>query len=474
MTTTKIKAGIYCRISDDRGGEGLGVERQRLDCEQLAQQRGLTVGEPYIDNDVSAYSGKRRKRYEALLEDVMNGRINAIITWHPDRLNRSPRELERLIELLERYHVTLHTVRAGELDLNTPSGRMVARMLGAAARGESEYKSDRIRRQKQQWALTGEPSGGGYRPYGYQKDRITIDKVEAVLVREMVRRVLHGETTSSIARDFKRRAIPTVSGRRWANSTVIHIVTSPRIAGWRAVPTPVPDRVFYGHGFLVPAQWKAIVSRAKVEAVQALLKDETTRPGSNARWLLSGIALCGICGLPLKSQLRDHSKRLYKCGRSANSAIERCGRISITHAIEKVFIQRLHDAVKGGLLTRLVAAGDDAWAADRHAHDNTQRQLAGIDHDRDDGVITYSQWTNRRSRMLRRAVGARNAAEGLAHINPATLSQSPAEFSTHWALASMTEQRALIATLTANITVDPCAMDRRTDPGARVRITWRA
>jgi site-specific DNA recombinase len=35
-----IKAAIYCRISDDRAGAGLGVERQRTDCVQLAAVLG--------------------------------------------------------------------------------------------------------------------------------------------------------------------------------------------------------------------------------------------------------------------------------------------------------------------------------------------------------------------------------------------------------------------------------------------------
>ncbi len=56
--------------------------------------------------------------------------------------------------------VPTHTVRAGLLDLSTPSGRMVARQLGAVAQYESEHKSDRVRRARLQAAQHGEPQGG--------------------------------------------------------------------------------------------------------------------------------------------------------------------------------------------------------------------------------------------------------------------------------------------------------------------------
>ncbi|HYZ02002.1 MAG TPA: recombinase family protein, partial [Candidatus Binatia bacterium] len=56
-------AGIYTRISMDRVGGGLGVERQEQDCRELCGRRGWEVAETYRDNDISAYSGKKRPAY---------------------------------------------------------------------------------------------------------------------------------------------------------------------------------------------------------------------------------------------------------------------------------------------------------------------------------------------------------------------------------------------------------------------------
>lgn len=156
------QSGLYLRISQDRVGAGLGVERQQEDCRELARRLELDVAEVYVDNDVSAYSGKRRPAYEQLLHDILDGTIDAVIAWHTDRLHRSPpTELERYIEVCDKRSVPTYTVRAGgALDLSSAAGRMQARISGAVARHESEQKGERVRRAKQQAQLAGKFLGG--------------------------------------------------------------------------------------------------------------------------------------------------------------------------------------------------------------------------------------------------------------------------------------------------------------------------
>ncbi|QCQ91762.1 recombinase family protein [Rhodococcus sp. SGAir0479] len=116
-------AVVYTRISKDRVGAGLGVERQREDCQKLADQLGWTVARVFSDNDISAYSGKPRPEYRAMLDALDHGEAQAVIAWHTDRLHRSPSELEEFITLCERRSITVRTVQAGELDLSTPPAR---------------------------------------------------------------------------------------------------------------------------------------------------------------------------------------------------------------------------------------------------------------------------------------------------------------------------------------------------------------
>ncbi|GAA3127536.1 hypothetical protein GCM10010466_17920 [Planomonospora alba] len=213
------RAAIYCRISQDRAGAGLGVARQEDDCRALIERRGWQVAGIYSDNDVSAYSGSPRPAWRRLLADIEAGAIDAIVCWHVDRLTRSPRELEDVIDLADRRGIELATV-TGEIDLATPTGRLIARMLGAAARHEAEHKAERQKRQRRQNAEAGKVSGGGMRPYGYAADRITVIEDEAEVIREAARRVLAGESLASICRDFETRDIRTPSGRYWLPTTL--------------------------------------------------------------------------------------------------------------------------------------------------------------------------------------------------------------------------------------------------------------
>lgn len=56
----------------------------------------------YVDNDVSAYSGRVRPEYERLLRDISDGLIDALIVWHQDRLHRRPVELEHFLTVTDR------------------------------------------------------------------------------------------------------------------------------------------------------------------------------------------------------------------------------------------------------------------------------------------------------------------------------------------------------------------------------------
>jgi site-specific DNA recombinase len=102
------------------GGAGLGVARQEEDCRALCDRLGWQTVAVYADNDVSAYSGKRRQEWDRLNSDIQAGLADATACWHVDRLTRSPRELEDVTDLHDGHGVQLATC-AGEIDLSTRS-----------------------------------------------------------------------------------------------------------------------------------------------------------------------------------------------------------------------------------------------------------------------------------------------------------------------------------------------------------------
>ena len=86
------RAAIYTRLSSNRGDEqSASTIRQEAECRRLAADRGLEVVEVLVDDDVSAYSGRRRPGYQRACEMIAAGEIDALLAWAPDRLHRCAR-----------------------------------------------------------------------------------------------------------------------------------------------------------------------------------------------------------------------------------------------------------------------------------------------------------------------------------------------------------------------------------------------
>jgi DNA invertase Pin-like site-specific DNA recombinase len=329
------KAAIYVRISEDResrGGAGLGVKRQEDDCRALASRLGWAVVEPiYEDNDVSAYSGKPRPSYRRLLADLRTGVADAVLCWHTDRLHRSPVELEEYIEVCQPREIPTQTVKAGPLDLATPSGRLMARQLGAYARFESEHHSDRAKRARLQAATDGRWIGG-LRPFGYGADGMTLIEAEADAIRWMAAEVLAGNSLRSIARKLNAEGTFTSQGRPWTPRAVALLLQRPRNAGLsqhRGEP-------------IGPAKWPAILDSDTWRGVVAVLGDPTrnTTTSRARKWLLSGLALCGVCGEPVRSTVSAWGTRrapAYVCpaGHVRRNAVE------LDDYVEATVVERL-------------------------------------------------------------------------------------------------------------------------------------
>ena len=192
------KTAIYRRISDDRDGTGLGVERQEIGCRALAESKGLGDIYIYIYIDISAFSGKKRLQYLKMIERISSGEFENLIAWASDRLQRSPRELDYFIDTCEEMKTNIYTYKAGHYNLSSPDDRAMARILGVMARAQNEKTSDRGRRKALEVALRGENWGAGSRPFGYQQENMVIEEREATALRDVVQRFLADESRYSL------------------------------------------------------------------------------------------------------------------------------------------------------------------------------------------------------------------------------------------------------------------------------------
>ncbi len=363
-----MRASIYCRISKDRVGAGLGVKAQEQDCRDLADSIGATVTSVHTDNDVSAYSGKPRPGYQALLRDVRDGKVDAVVVWHTDRLHRSPVELEDYIGACEPRGVRTYTVKAGHLDLSTPAGQLVARNMGAVARYEIDHAIERMRRAKQRSADSGTWKGGR-RPFGYESDGVTIREDEAALLRKAVDDVLAGVSVGAIARTWNASGSTTTTGRPWRPHDPRRVLLRPRNAG-----------LMEHRGEVVgEAGWPALVEPEKWRAVVRILTDSSrrTHAGTSAvRWLGSGLYRCGVCGTTVRADRARGGISTYRC--RVGSHVTRAQE-PVDEFVTAVLVERLRRPDLADLL-REPEEGPDVRALEARAIELVERknQLASV------------------------------------------------------------------------------------------------
>jgi site-specific DNA recombinase len=258
-------AALYTRVSQDSTGERLAVTRQLDDCTLLAERLGWTIVDHYSDNDISAFDGSARPGFERMLDAIKRGEINAIICWQPDRLYRSLKDLERLVEATDRG-IEIRTVNGGDLDLSNSTGRMLARILGSVARQESELKGERRRRANEQRAVNGRWRADMPRQFGYTQRGERLEP-EATAIRQAINDVLAGRSLRSIAADLNDRGIFTVRGKPWTNLALRRVLLRPVHAGL----------VVYQGKTLGRGEWQAIIDEDTHRGLVAFLSDPARR-----------------------------------------------------------------------------------------------------------------------------------------------------------------------------------------------------
>jgi len=466
MAATAARVGLYARISSDREGDGLGVARQLEDCERLAERRGWEVVGRYVDDDVSAWSGKRRPEYARCLDDLRSGTIEGLLVYDLDRLHRQPKELEDFIDLCKGLQLTNVASVSGDIDLTSADGQFQARILGAVAKKESDDKSRRIRRKHEELALNGKVSGGGSRPYGYDDDRRTIRPAEAAIVRECARRFLAGQSIRSICADLNARAVATVSGGQWSPQTLRRLLGSARIAGQREHKGEV----------VANAEWRGIISKTDSATIRARLTDPERRTNKSARrYLLVRLLRCALCGESLIARPRSGGQRRYVCAKGPG--MSGCGHLYITAdeaeawVLDAVFFRLDSPELAAAINGRHDEPDADRWQQEA---DQAQAQLEELASAYGERAITMGEWRAAREPIEKRRSAARKQ---LAKATRTTVLDgylgNAAALRADWDSLDLTRQHAIVSSLVDHVVVTPGRRGYNRFDEARLRPLWR-
>ena len=467
-----MRALIYARVSVDARG-GRSVAEQEAECRAWAAREGWDVVDVITETGSAssfARSTGARSQWGAITSAVTSGRIDVLLTWEASRATRRLAEYAELADLcaengvLWGYSGVVH-------DLSTRDARFRTGLDALLAQDESARTSERLLRSVRSRAVAGAPHGK--LPYGYRREydsgtgaliRQVPDEETAPIVREIVRRVITGDTLRAIARDLDSRGVPPPRPPRsrhhsgWLSSTVRRLAISPTHAGLRT-----------HRGEIVgDAAWPAIVSRDDHERAVAILTDPArakTSGDSTARWLLSGIATCGRCGAPMRV--------LINRGRPSYSCSPQGGCMRITRVVSKVdpYVEQVVLDLATDLARRSPDTTTDTPAlADARAElAALEQRLHGFIDAAADGDLSPTALARVEGRLRPQIRAARARITALArpsNVDPAVF-DDPSDW---WDAAPIADRRSLVRELVA-VRILPAGRGRRTFDPETVEVT---
>ena len=140
LPITITRVALYARVST-LNGQDPGMQLSEL--REYTSRRGWTITSEYVDQGVSG-SKESRPELNQLMTDAHRRQFDAVLVWKIDRFGRSLKHLVNALADLCAYGVAFISFR-DNLDLSTPSGRLMFQIIGAMAEFERSLIQERVR-----------------------------------------------------------------------------------------------------------------------------------------------------------------------------------------------------------------------------------------------------------------------------------------------------------------------------------------
>jgi DNA invertase Pin-like site-specific DNA recombinase len=130
---------------------------QLAELREYTSRRGWAVFSEYVDLGISG-SKESRPELNRLMADAHRRNFDVVLCWKVDRFGRSLKHLVNALADLDAYGVAFVSVR-DNLDLSTPSGRLMFQIIGAMAEFERSLIQERVRAGLRNAKLKGKTLG---------------------------------------------------------------------------------------------------------------------------------------------------------------------------------------------------------------------------------------------------------------------------------------------------------------------------
>ena len=386
MTEKTYNVGIYCRLSndDERDGESVSIENQKLLLQRYVLERGWNLCDTYIDD---GYSGTNFNRpgVKRLIEDAKAKRINVIIVKDLSRFGRNYIEFGQYTDYLFPSLGCRFIALNNGIDTESQNGSTdVMCFLNLFNEFYSRDTSKKVKAVKKACAESGKFMGT-YPSFGYKRDpedkhHLIIDEETAPIVRRIFAMRASGVPYRKIATTLNEEGIqppgvryyqrkgetdPRHTNHLWADATIKSIIRNEVYIGnmvqgkygtlsyksRKLINKPKDEWI------CVEGTHEPIISRDVWDTVVSIDKNgvRKRKTEDGVKSIFAGLVYCADCGFRMRNhvekfQHKDGEKGRYSsfmCGNYSRSGRSACtAHIVYENALTEIVLQDIREKAR--------------------------------------------------------------------------------------------------------------------------------
>ncbi|WP_304684143.1 recombinase family protein [Ileibacterium valens] len=359
----------YARVSTDRDEQQSSYETQVSYYENMIKERAdWNYVDVYTDEGISGTSTAHREGFRRMIDDVLHGKIDLIITKSVSRFARNTVDPLTTIWELKEHHVEVFFEKENIWTFDG-KGELLLAIMSSLVHEESRSISENVK-----WGVRKKYEEGTYRiPYGdlmgYTRAKdggLKVVEEEAEIVRLIFRMFLNGSTYTDIKNHLESQGIKTKFGRdKWDRSVIKQMLMNEKYKGdliLQKIYTPdfITKKQVKNNGaipsYYVTNSHQGIISAEDFDKVQKMIADRKYRYGKerlgcNTPFPFSHRVQCATCeSWYTRSFATRYTKKKvpgWICWKNKYDSDQRCPSHRVPEAVlEQEFVNALNELLE--------------------------------------------------------------------------------------------------------------------------------
>ncbi len=288
-----LKYCLYARKSTEaEDKQVLSIDSQIKEMMVLAEKENLKI----IDIKRESHSSKevgQRAVFNEMINEIREGKYNAILTWAPDRLSRNAGDLGSVVDLMDQK-LLIEIRTYGQRFTNNPNEKFLLMILGSQAKLENDNKAVNVKRGlKTRCEMGYRP---GVAPTGYlnekhvdKKCQCRLDPKRAPIIKQMFEKVANEQWSGrKLFRWLNEIGFKTKSGKPLVLGNVYLILRNSFYYGEFEFPV--------GSGNWYTGKHTPIIDKVLFDKVQTTLSENFVPKTESKEFAFTKLIKCGYCG----------------------------------------------------------------------------------------------------------------------------------------------------------------------------------